>query len=87
MQKEKNNFIFGIAVGVAVVSLLGFIIMSVAYFKKEGSKITSDSNTKELAQVKQPTVTPPTPTPAPTPTPTVDMNVKSSDHIFVVAWV
>ena len=32
MKNEKNSFILGLAIGVALVSLLGFLIMAAAYF-------------------------------------------------------
>jgi protein-disulfide isomerase len=77
MNKEKTNFILGIAVGVATVSLIGFIVMSIAYFQKSAPAAS------EKSQVAQNNPAPsPQPNPAPSPVPTkIDVNVSDSDHI------
>jgi protein-disulfide isomerase len=79
MFKEKNDFILGISIGVAAVSLIGFIMMSVAYFNKGNSGSTGEDDKNQAAQ--QDDKNNPSPTPAPAPGQPVDIKVSDSDHI------
>jgi protein-disulfide isomerase len=75
MHKEKSNFILGIAVGIAAVSLIGFTVMFVMYSQKD---IKDIANSKETDQVAEDN---PSPTPTPTPTPgKTNISVTDSDH-------
>jgi protein-disulfide isomerase len=82
MFKEKNDFVLGISIGIAAISLLGLVMMSVAYFNKGNSE---NANKDDKNQVAKQDNNAPTPTPSPTPTPTpgqpVDIKVSDSDHI------
>ncbi len=43
MSEKQTNFLLGLAAGIAVISLTGFIIMTVAYFQK-GKDLSSAAN-------------------------------------------
>ena len=79
MHKEKSNFILGIAVGIAVVSVIGFIMMSVVYFGENGSKSADSVKSGEVA--KNNNKPSPTPTPTPPSAGNIDIKVTDSDHI------
>lgn len=80
MNKDKSNFMMGLFAGIAAMSLLGFIVMSVVYFSGdgEGKKITEKVEKNNVVNNV------PTPTPRPTPTAAkvVNLNVSNdTDHI------
>ncbi len=81
MNQEKNSFIFGLSVGVAAVSLIGFIIMAAAYIEKGGSNSVADENSNQVAQDQDKDNNKPTPTPAPEPNQPANIKVSDSDHI------
>lgn len=86
MNKEKSNFILGVAVGVAAVSLIGFVLMFIMYFQKDLASLKNGGGKNELANNSAPTPTPaPTPQPAPTPAPiaqkNIDVQITDKDHI------
>ncbi len=83
MIKEKNNFIFGLVTGVAVVSLIGFIVMSVAYLKKGGLNDSNESGqvAQEDSDVKPSPTPSPSPAPAPSPSQPANIQVSDSDHM------
>ncbi len=82
--KDQTSFYLGLAIGIAVVSIIGFVMMSSAYFSKND---TSTPLAQEVNNVvKAPTPTAPTPTaPAPTraiqPQGEVNVVVTASDHV------
>lgn len=82
MFKEKNDFVLGISMGIAAIALLGFVMMSVAYFNK-GNSDTANKEGKDQAAKQDNNAPSPTPSPSPTPTPgqPVDIKVSDSDHI------
>jgi len=49
MNKEKINLILGLAIGVAVISLVGFIILAVAYWHKDQDDLAGTG--EEIAEV------------------------------------
>lgn len=81
MFKEKNDFLFGLSIGVASVSLIGFLIMTVAYIQKTGpvtnnsDKVAQDTN-KAGADNNKPATPPKEPAPA-----KANIQVADSDHI------
>lgn len=81
MEKEKSNFLLGITTSVAIISLIGFIVMSVAYVKKDGSDIADNTDTARDAAPTAQNNPPPTPPPTPPPAAKVDIAVTDSDHI------
>ncbi|MFH1522607.1 MAG: DsbA family protein [Patescibacteria group bacterium] len=82
MNKEKTNFILGLASGIAIVSLIGFAVMSMAYFQKEdiSSVAAGEKNSDQVAnEVKD--NKPISPTPSPSPSKPAEIKVSDSDHI------
>lgn len=79
MNREKKDFILGIAVSVAVVAVIALVILAVAYVQKTADPVKDSAQ----AEVKKA----PAPTPAPTPTPSkptsgkVSIKVDEDDHI------
>lgn len=80
MFKEKNDFLFGLSIGVAAVSLAGFLIMAVAYIQKDGSNSAATDNSDQVAQKPDKDNDKPTP-PDPKPNQPADIKVSDSDHI------
>lgn len=81
MNKEKTNFILGLTTGLAIVAVIGLIIMSVAYVKKDGSGSADKGGTGQVAEdnvVNNNRPTAPTPTPTPS---KVSIKAKDDDHI------
>lgn len=79
MFKEKNDFVLGISVGIAAISLIGFVMMSVAYFNKGNSESAGKDDKNQVA--KQDDNKAPAPAPAPSAGQPVDIKVSDSDHI------
>ena len=80
MKKEQQNFYMGLLAGIAVISFVGFIVMTVAYFTKDGSSPLADSVVNQVEDNKQPTQ----PTQPTQPAPAVkgsDIKITSTDHI------
>lgn len=80
MKKEKNKFILGIVSAVAILSLIGFIVMSVAYLKKDDSDKAKAGESANQAKNPSPPPTPAAP-PAPTANKPVNIKVSKDDHI------
>lgn len=76
MTKEKTNFILGLLTGVAVISLIGFMVISIAYFRKDGSNSLANIDSNQVVEKDEER-----PAPAPTLGKPVDIKVASSDHI------
>ena len=72
MKKGKNNFMFGLVAGIAVVSFLGFMVMTVAYLAKDSCSTAEKVNTKknDLA-----------PTASPRPGIKASIEVSDTDHV------
>jgi protein-disulfide isomerase len=81
MFQEKNSFLFGLSIGVASVSLIGFLIMAVAYIQKGGSNSAANENSDQVAQDQGKNNDKPTPSPAPEPNQPANIKVSDSDHI------
>jgi len=79
-KQQDQSFYLGLAIGVAAISVIGFIAMTAAYFQKGDVANTDDGENKVAVEDKKVN-----PTPAPTPTPSagapVDIKVTDSDHI------
>lgn len=83
MNKEKKDFILGLAIGIAAISVVALIILTIAYTQKGVySQKISDSDSSAQDSIKNA----PTPTPTPTPAPSkpssskVDVKISDSDH-------
>jgi protein-disulfide isomerase len=82
MKKEQQNFYMGLLAGIAVISFVGFAIMTVAYFTK-GQAPLAGTTAKQVEDNKQPQE-PTQPTQPTQPTPTVkgsDIEITSTDHV------
>ena len=80
-KNQKQSFGLGLAIGIAAVSLIGFVIMGVAYVQKGNNTNTADSDKEAAAAYKNEPTTPP---PAPDPAPEVDLKkleVRNSEYI------
>jgi protein-disulfide isomerase len=75
MFKEKKDFVLGISIGIAAISLIGFIMMSAAYFNKGNSGDIAKDDKNQVAKQDDNNDE------APTPDQPVDIKVNDSDHI------
>lgn len=73
MNQEKTNFIMGVISGIAVISIVGLVIVSIAYFTKDDSR---SPDSKEVAVVEDDKKSP-----TPTTSKKVDIIVSDNDRI------
>ncbi len=73
MFKEKKDFVLGISIGIAAISLIGFIMMSVAYFNKGNSGDVAKDDKNQVAKEDD--------NKEPAPDKPIDIKVSDSDHV------
>lgn len=79
MQKENNNFILGLSVGIAAASLIGLIIMGILLISQNNNDGAVKDNKPVAVNTNNNN---PAPTPAPTPTGAkVDVKISDTDNI------